>query len=238
MKVAEPNNTDLRKRAKFHQDNVSKHVKIREIFGLHSPYHPNQLVAKQHLPPEGLCRKDLMYRVACKISDLKVLNARGILAMDAWDFIRWRIGRKLEEQLALPGQSGRHFVRTLIYKLCDESKCGFTGYEDSVMRQAVLVSAQYQNRIASFKTNATKAGYSATRSLGSGLPRRSTDEANRKRNRRTGGSQSGQTASAQRAEERRQRRAQLAAQSGSYQGVNAFRGTQRDRQVLQQGDSL
>ncbi|KIE01637.1 subunit IV of cytochrome c oxidase, partial [Metarhizium majus ARSEF 297] len=217
---------------------MSKHVKIREIFGLHSPYHPNQLVAKQHLPPEGLCRKELMYRVACKISDLKVLNDQGILAMDAWDFIRWRIGRKLEEQLGLPGQSGQRFVSTLIYKLCDESKCGSTGYEDSVMRQAVLISAQYQNRIASFKTNTAQAGYSAARSLGSGLPRRRTNEANRKRNRRTGGSQSGQTASAQRAEERRQRRAQLAAQSGSYQGVNEFRNKQRDRQVLQQGDSL
>ncbi|EFY92318.1 hypothetical protein J3459_008052 [Metarhizium acridum] len=238
MKDAEPNNIAIRKRAKFHQDNMSKHVKIREIFGLCSPYHPNQLVAKQHLPLEGLCQKELMYRVACKISDLKVLNDRGILAMDAWDFIRWRIGRKLEERLDRPGQSGRHFVRTIIYKLCDESKYSSTAYEDSVMRQAVLVSAQFQNRIASFKTSATKAGNSAAMPVDSATPRRSTNEANRKRNRRTGGPQLGQNASAQRAEERRQRRAQLAARSGSYQGVNAFRDMQRDRLVPQQGHSL
>ncbi|KHO01232.1 uncharacterized protein MAM_00233 [Metarhizium album ARSEF 1941] len=218
MKNAEPNNVAIRKTAKFHQDNMSKHVKIREVFGLHSPYHPNQLVAKKHLPSEGLCQKELMYRVACKISDLKVLNDRGVLAMDAWHFIRWRIGRKLEERLGHQCETARNFVRTIIYKLCDEPKFDSAGYVDSVMRQAVLVSAQYQGRMSRFKIDGTKADKSAAGPVKSALPHGCTREAGRQRASR---------GPAQRAEKRHQRRARLAAQSGSYQGVNAFGNMQK-----------
>ncbi|TWU76135.1 hypothetical protein ED733_007952 [Metarhizium rileyi] len=208
-----------------------RHVKIREIFGPHSPYHPNQLVAKQHLPLRGLCQKEIMYRVACKISDLELLHDRGILTMNAWDFIRWRIGLKIAERLEHPGQNGREFVRTVIYKLCDESRCGFAGYGDPVMRQAVLISAQYQGRLASFKTESTKTCNSGAGLMDSALPWRDANEANgRRRRRNADSSQTGRAITTRRADERRQRRARLAAQSGHYQGVNAFREMQRDRQ--------
>ncbi|OAA40964.1 hypothetical protein NOR_05546 [Metarhizium rileyi] len=231
MREAEPDNMAIRKKVKFHQDNTSKHVKIREIFGPHSPYHPNQLVAKQHLPLRGLCQKEIMYRVACKISDLELLHDRGILTMNAWDFIRWRIGLKIAERLEHPGQNGREFVRTVIYKLCDESRCGFAGYGDPVMRQAVLISAQYQGRLASFKTESTKTCNSGAGLMDSALSWRDANEANgRRRRRNADGSQTGRAITTRRADERRQRRARLAAQSGHYQGVNAFREMQRDRQ--------
>lgn len=219
---AEPNNVTIQKRAKFHQDNMSKHFKIREIFGDHSPYHPNQLVAKRHLPVEGLCQKELMYRVACKISDLKILNEKGSLAMDAWDFIRWRIGLKIAERINHLGENGKRFVRTIIYKLCDEDKQATSGgYEDSIMRQAVLISARYQNRISSFKTKGTaEPGGSQPPFTGKHRVRRSRHRSNNTQH---------ETTVATRQEERQERRARLAAQTGSYQGVNAFRAMQKNK---------
>jgi hypothetical protein len=234
MRNAAPSDVALQKRAKFHQDNMSKHVKIREIFGAQSPYHPNQLVAKQHMPPNGLCQKELMYRVACKISDLKVLNDVEVLAMDAWDFIRWRIGLKIAEGLSHPGQNGKKFVRTVIYKLCDEETHSRPGYEDPIMREAVLQSALRQGRLASFKSEGGKARQSQATVVQAYAESAGTHQAGRIRRQRrpqVGAStiRNSNTA-AQRDEERRRRRAQLAAQSGSYQGVNAFRQMQRDRQ--------
>lgn len=230
-RLAEPGNQSIQSKAKLHQDNMSKHVKIREVFGANTPYHPNQLVAKKHIPSEGLCQKELMYRVACKISDLKVLNDQGVLAMDAWDFIRWRISRKLTEKLDHPGLNGKNFVRTIIYKLCDEPKNDNTGYADPVMREAVLFSARYQNRIANFKTDGSKACAPRAKST---RPTKRTRQVNRVRRSRLRTNLSTEQADTARREEerqaeRRERRAQLEAQSGSYQGVNAFRQMQQDR---------
>lgn len=50
----DPDNKLVQRRGKFHQDNMSKYHKIREIFGPDSDYHPNQLAAKHHLPRLGL----------------------------------------------------------------------------------------------------------------------------------------------------------------------------------------
>lgn len=202
---------------------MSKHVKIREIFGAYSPYHPNQLVAKRHLPAKGLCQKELMYRVACKISDLKVLNDKGSLAMDAWDFIRWRIGLKIAERMSHPGQNGKNFVRTIIYKLCDEAKeTVLGGYEDTVIREAVLLSARYQGRISSFKIKGTAEPKSSRPSI-TGM------HCAKRRRRRRSDISPPEPRAAVREEERQERRARLAAQTGGYQGVNAFRAMQKDK---------
>jgi hypothetical protein len=81
----------LKREHKLHMDNCSKHIKIREIFGPDSAYHPNQLVAKRHLPVAGLCEQEIMYKMACKVSDLQVLHKNGELAMDPFEFYRFQV---------------------------------------------------------------------------------------------------------------------------------------------------
>lgn len=221
LKNCHPEDVAIRRKAKFHQDNMSKHVKIREIFGSHSRCHPNLLVAKRHMPIGGLCHKELMYRIACKVSDLKILNDKEMLAMDAWDFIRWRISRKIEDTQSHIGQNCNDRIRTIIYKLCDESEEGSAErYQDPVMRQAVLISASIQGRLASFGNKAVKK--KAAIAAQSQVKAYVTSLSSRRR------AQSDvQIAHAREREEaRRERRRRLASQSGGYKGVNAFRAQQ------------
>ena len=55
-----PRYESIKKAKKLHSDNCSKQSKIRQIFGPDSPYHPNQLVARKHLPAAGLCEQEIM----------------------------------------------------------------------------------------------------------------------------------------------------------------------------------
>lgn len=163
----DPSNKSVAAAHKTHQDNVSKHRRIRDIFGPRTRYHPNQLVARHHLPDEGFCQKEIMYRLACKISDLRVLREHHELAMDPWDFIRWRISKKILSFVNFPGQSARDNIRTIVYKICEDggSNPNTKQYEDVLLRAAILRSARYQNRISSFTAKAK------TRSSGSAQPR-------------------------------------------------------------------
>lgn len=149
LKRLDPSNTDVRAKAKLYLDNVSKHRKIRQIFGGQSRYHPNQLVSKQHMPPQGLCDMDLMYKLACKISGLAVLNKHGIMAMDCWDFIRWRISIAIRERLGGFG-SAKDIVRSLIFKIFEDNS------DDLIMREAVLLSAKYQGSLNRYKNYGRK----------------------------------------------------------------------------------
>lgn len=229
-----PDNKDFRDRAKRHQDNMSKYHKIREIFGPHSDYHPNQLVSKRHIPVEGLCHIELMYRLACKISDLRVLQARGTLAMDPWDFIRWRIDRKIQERMPLPGQSATSFIRTIIYKLCDEYHPGSNPHGDPVMREAAILAAKYQNRLGNYKTLQQRASSTSGNLIAA---RARTVGAGRQAPRPARPAPRTNPNAAQAAEEaRRERRAKLAAQPSRYQGVNAFRAQMQARGAKRERD--
>ncbi|KAL7788389.1 hypothetical protein V8C37DRAFT_418393 [Trichoderma ceciliae] len=147
----DPTNKVLQKALKRYSDNSSKFIKIRKFFGENSQYHPNQIIGKGYLPPGGLCQKEPMYRLACKISDLQHLHRIGELAMDPFDFIRWRIMKKAASLLQKPGDNPKEFLRTIIYKLCDDSQdAGAKVYQDSVMRQAVLLSAWQRNQLGSY----------------------------------------------------------------------------------------
>ncbi|CAM1509822.1 Fc.00g001570.m01.CDS01 [Cosmosporella sp. VM-42] len=150
LHAADPHNKALKKKYKNHQDNVSKHRKIREIFGGESRYHPNQLVAKRHMPAEGLCRQELMYTVACKVSDLQVLKLKGELSMDPFDFLRWRIGRKANSLLNMVGDRSRN-IKTIISNICSESS-ETSSYEDALLRKAILRSARYSGRLNNYGT--------------------------------------------------------------------------------------
>ncbi|KAJ4213806.1 hypothetical protein NW759_010804 [Fusarium solani] len=166
----DPSNKSVAAAHKLHQDNVSKHRRIRDIFGPNTRYHPNQLVAKHHLPDDGLCQKEIMYRLACKISDLRVLHEKNELAMDPWDFMRWRISKKILSFITFHGSSARDNIRTIVYKICEDcgSSPNMKQYEDILLRAAILRSAGYQNRIASFTTKGEKAKASSS---GSAQPR-------------------------------------------------------------------
>lgn len=225
LKNQNPRDKAICGRAKLHQDNMSKHVKIREIFGEGSPFHPNQLVSKRHIPVEGLCQKEIMYRVACKISDLQVLNQKGDLSMDAWDFIRWRIGLKLGELVSHPGEDGKGFVRTVIYKLCDGSKDDMARYQDPIMREAVRKSARYQGRLASYKERGEVERHAHAPTPADSVPR-VRHHGGVSRNiiqKQTTGTTTGQFAhvTSETIEERRSRLGRVA--HGTYQGVNAYR---------------
>ncbi|KAL6823196.1 hypothetical protein V8C40DRAFT_32098 [Trichoderma camerunense] len=92
-----------------------------------------------------------MYRLACKISDLQHLYNTGNLLMDPFDFIRWRIIKKVGSLLANPWDNPKKFIRTVVYKLADDSELtGTKTYQDSVMRYAVLLSAAQRNHLGSY----------------------------------------------------------------------------------------
>lgn len=224
LKNQGPHDPAIYKRAKLHQDNMSKHVKIREIFSDVSSYHPNQLVSKHHLPVYGLCQKEMMYRIACKISDLKVLNSKGILKMDAWDFLRWRVHLRINEKINHIGESAKGFVRSTIFNLFDHQDGSAT---NSVMREAILLSAQYQNRLASFRTHANDRktpGTTVQKYLkgpttkpppGQLVHQPSLSKAVIRQRVKM--------------DARSERRRLLKAQPGTYQGVNAFRAQRREK---------
>ncbi|KAF4465015.1 acyl- thioesterase ii [Fusarium albosuccineum] len=152
---------------KLHQDNVSKHRRIRDIFGPKTSYHPNQLVSGRHLPDEGLCQKELMYRIACKVNDLRVLHERGKLTMDPWDFFRWRISKKISAVVNSPLASAQDNLRTIIYRICEDggSNSMTKQYEDPLLRAAILQSAVIQNRLNSFNAK----GNDKAKAIGAGV---------------------------------------------------------------------
>ncbi|KAK7423589.1 hypothetical protein QQX98_001047 [Neonectria punicea] len=139
-----PGDKALAAKAKFHMDNVSKHRKVREIFGNGSPYHPNQLASKHHIPHGGLCHKEIMYKLACK-----------------------RIVRKAQALVGASWESTRDVIKTVIYRICDDSgNEQAQKYEDRLLRMAVLRSAQYRDKLANYGSkNVTKPSFSTKKPI-------------------------------------------------------------------------
>ncbi|KAL7946995.1 hypothetical protein V8C42DRAFT_364244 [Trichoderma barbatum] len=232
-----PSNKKLQDALKRYSDNSSKFKKIREVFGENSRYHPNQLIGKQYLPPGGLCQKEPMYRLACKISDLKHLYRTGELAMDPFDFIRWRVIKKAGSLLAKPGDSPKDFIRTVVYKLCDDSVASNAKiYQDSVMRQAVLLSAAQRNQLGNYGHKGKNRKNSGMRQTT--LPYRGATPRQRSRlsiddvvdNRPEAAPALTRPLAAE-------RRARPAARPTIYAGVNAFRAQRQQQQRSQQRTS-
>ncbi|KJZ76855.1 hypothetical protein HIM_03732 [Hirsutella minnesotensis 3608] len=223
----DPDNKDFQKKGKFYQDNMSKYHKIREIFGPESSYHPNQLVSKHHLPPDGLCHRDIMYRLACKISDLQILHQKGLLTMDPWDFFRWRIHLKVKERQTFPGKTLSESLRSIVYRLCDDYGPQ-NPYADPIMREAVVFAAKFSGRIASYKRKECSQGQYVQAAV-ERQNRPKTVTTRRPHSISRAATHQAQLEAAQRA--RMERRARLrAAQPSTYQGVNAFRAQRRARE--------
>lgn len=221
--IRDPSNKNAKKMHKIHSDNVSKHRKIREIFGQNSSYHPNQLVSKHHLPAEGLCSKEIMYKLACKISDCQILRDKGELIMDPFDFIRWRVWLQLRSQLNFAAQSGRDYVKPILSQIFEDCETAVSRpYKDPLLRAAIIRSAGYQNRLNSYSTVANKGkvmekstkGVVGSKGMDSKVVRN-------------------KVAVSSRVEKTRKR----PAQPSTYQGVNGFRAQQRARQASENDDS-
>ncbi|VUC37925.1 unnamed protein product [Clonostachys rosea] len=205
---------------KLHSDNVSKQRKIREMFGGNTVPHPNQLVSKHHLPFEGLCEQELMYRIGCKLSDLEFLKSRQKLTMEPWDFFRWRVGVTMEKKILIPGRSGRDHIRGVVNRISSENS------DDPLFRKAVLYSAWLQNHQGRYGPKKKPArDYKIMGKIQKGTTPQGYRSA---APRAAGGGRT--TASRPSAEdvlrERRERRARLQQQfqaQSSYQGVNERR---------------
>lgn len=72
------------------------------------------------MPAQGLCQKEIMYLLACKISDLEILYKKGQLRMNGWDCLRWRIIKKASAPLIFPGESARGNIRSIIQNIASE----------------------------------------------------------------------------------------------------------------------
>lgn len=81
-----------------------------------------------------------MYLLGCKVSDFYYLSNKGLMGMEPWDFIRWRIGELLHQRvkLGVPGRQNRSLVKNIIHNIAGEKS------EDPLFRQAVLYSARLQ----------------------------------------------------------------------------------------------
>ncbi|PHH75116.1 hypothetical protein CDD82_4593 [Ophiocordyceps australis] len=231
LRKLHPDNKTYRKQFKLHTDNMSKHRKIREIFGSHSNCHPNQLVSKKHLPPEGLCQMETMYLVACKISELDALHTRHELHMEPWDFVRWQIGEQLENRLIV-GQRGDAIVRTVITRLWESTAKGNNPYGDTMMRQLAIRGATFQGKGGNYGSKQERKQEAARVLKHWGIDSPASHHVSRhspppKRRR----SMAADMEQKRREALQQRRAARRAAQPPSiYQGVNAFRMEQSKRE--------
>jgi hypothetical protein len=210
----DPTNKGIQNRHKLHKDNVSKHRKIREVFGGDTQRHPNQLVAKGHLPLQGLCEQEAMYMLGCKMTDLQHLSMKGKLAMEPWDFLRWRIGRLLMNRLSIVGESGKEQIRSVIFNISSEKS------DDPTFREIIRYSARLTGR---------DARYGQKKPSGSGsraLPRTIRRAQGHNARRRSPIRQPTKEERRQALQETRRQRAQQQGQP-AYQGVNAYRAQRR-----------
>lgn len=214
---------------KLRQDNCSKQVKIREIFGPDSPYHPNQLVGRQHLPPVGLCQQELLYKLACKISDMKDLHKMGFLKMDPYEFVRWRVNRSLANQLPNAVATGVKLITGIIRALGDPNvtKRGLRRLKvDALFREAVILAAAYGGRLGAFKKRGNESRGDeirpATNVFSGGTGRKRRLRAELKAN--AGSSQAGIAAHFQPRGPKKQ-----VSEAGAYGGVNQWRAQKLQR---------
>lgn len=172
-----------------------------------------------------------MYKLACKITDLQCLRDRGNLLMDPFDFIRWRVIKKAASLLFMPGDTLK--TRSIVCKLGDDgSDAKGKIYEDSVMRQAALLSARERNLLNSYgpKKRFIKSGGRQTH-----LPFRSVNRDVQRQRPRLLSSDVINSTPASRAPARRVegQRVRHNAAPPIYTGVNDYRARQQQLQQAQ-----
>ncbi|KAI8185785.1 hypothetical protein KHU50_001583 [Colletotrichum sp. SAR 10_65] len=96
--------------------------------------HPNQMMAKEHMPAEGICQSHNLYQICNVLNRLQALHVRGELAMEPLYFLLWRMSVIFERG---PHTGAKSFCRSIV----EEGHHSL----DPVMRQAIIRGAQHTN---------------------------------------------------------------------------------------------
>ncbi|KAI3549969.1 hypothetical protein CSPX01_02144 [Colletotrichum filicis] len=94
--------------------------------------HPNQLMAKEHLPETGICDNYVLYKICNILSRVNAMYERGELGMPPIHFLMWRMSVSLER---FPHDPMKSFWRVMVDKN--------HGAYDSILRQAEIRGAQH-----------------------------------------------------------------------------------------------
>ncbi|KXH44635.1 hypothetical protein CNYM01_07477 [Colletotrichum nymphaeae SA-01] len=94
--------------------------------------HPNQLMAKEHLPATGICDNYVLYKICNILSRINAMYERGELGMPPMHFLMWRMSVSLER---FPHDPMKSFWRVMVNKN--------HGAYDSILRQAEIRGAQH-----------------------------------------------------------------------------------------------
>ncbi|EXF78552.1 hypothetical protein CFIO01_11016 [Colletotrichum fioriniae PJ7] len=94
--------------------------------------HPNQLMAKEHLPETGICDNYVLYKICNILSRINAMYERGELGMPPMHFLMWRMSVSLER---FPHDPMKSFWRVMVNKN--------HGAYDSILRQAEIRGAQH-----------------------------------------------------------------------------------------------
>ncbi|KAK1965170.1 hypothetical protein LY78DRAFT_658599 [Colletotrichum sublineola] len=123
---------DVEKGFKRYQRNLNQAKVIKKWFSPGSTVHPNQIMAKHHLPDEGLCIAHVLYKICNILERLNALHERGELGMPPLYFLMWRMSVSLDRQ---PRAHMKTFWRVII----DEDHVAY----DNVLRKAEIRGAQH-----------------------------------------------------------------------------------------------
>ncbi|WYZ39698.1 hypothetical protein EsH8_IV_000039 [Colletotrichum jinshuiense] len=123
---------DAEKEFKRYQRKMNEARVIRKWFHPGRTAHPNQLMAKEHLPETGLCVSHVLYKICNILSRLNALYERGELGMPPLYFLLWRMSVSLDRQ---PHTAIKTFCRVIINE-------DHPAYDD-ILRRAEVRGAQH-----------------------------------------------------------------------------------------------
>ncbi|KZL76013.1 acyl-CoA thioesterase II [Colletotrichum tofieldiae] len=123
---------DPEKGFKRYQRNLNQAKVIKKWFRPGNTVHPNQIMAKHHLPDTGLCIVHVLYKICNILGRLGALHERGELGMPPLYFLMWRMSVSLDRQ---PRTHMKTFWRVII----DEDHIAY----DEVLRKAEIRGAQH-----------------------------------------------------------------------------------------------
>ncbi|KAK2001418.1 hypothetical protein LX36DRAFT_350584 [Colletotrichum falcatum] len=123
---------DLDKVFKRYQRKLNQARVVRKWFRPGSTVHPNQIMAKHHLPDTGLCIAHVLYKVCNILGRLNALHERGELGMPPLYFLMWRMSVSLDRQ-------PRTHMKTFWRVITDQDHVAY----DEVLRKAEIRGAQH-----------------------------------------------------------------------------------------------
>ncbi|OHE96538.1 hypothetical protein CORC01_08136 [Colletotrichum orchidophilum] len=117
---------------KRYQRNLRQAKVAKQWFRPGHTIHPNQLMAKEHLPVLGLCDNYVLYKICNILSRINAMYERGELGMPPLHFLMWRMSVSLDRH---PRNAMKSFWRVIINET-------HTAY-DNILRRAEIRGAQH-----------------------------------------------------------------------------------------------